>query len=94
MRSTINNTIKYSPNEVVFSKHLSSFRNDGTEIKPVNIEEHLKNVTHNRKRINESLEKKSGEVMKSNDRIKAGYIVIFKSEAKGLLKNDISDRVQ
>ena len=72
---------------MVFGKHLSFFRNDGTEIKPVNIEEHLKNVTHNRKRINESLEKKSGEVMKSNDRIKAG-------EEKGLLKNDISDRVQ
>ena len=54
MRSTINNTIKYSPNEVVFGKHLSSFPNDGTEIKPVNIEEHLNDVIQNRKRINES----------------------------------------
>ena len=79
---------------MVFGKHLSSFPNDGTEIKPVNIEEHLNDVMQNRKRINESLENKSGEVMKSNDRIKAGYIVMFKSEAKGLLKNDISDRVQ
>ena len=52
----------------------------------MNIEEHLKNVTHNRKRINESLEKESGDIRKYNDRIKAGDLVMFKSEAKGLLK--------
>ena len=39
------------------AKNLSSFPNDGAEIKPVNIEEHLNNVIQNRKRINESLEK-------------------------------------
>ena len=59
---------------MVFGKHLSSFPNDRTEIKPVNIEEHLDDVIQNRKRINESLEKKSGEVMKSNDIIKADDI--------------------
>ena len=82
MRLTINNTIKYSPNKVVFRKHLSFLRNDVTEIKPMIIEEHLKNVTHNRTRINENLKVKSGEVMESNDRIKAGDIVMFKSKAK------------
>ena len=46
----------------------------------MNIEEQLKNVTNNRKRINENLNEKSGEVMESNDRIKAGDIVKFKSE--------------
>ena len=46
----------------------------------MNIEE------HNRKIINESLEKKPGEVMESNDRIKTEDIVVFKSEAKGLLR--------
>ena len=71
---------------MVFGKHLSSFSNDGTEIKPMNIKEHLKNVTHNRKRINENLKEKLGEVMKSKDIIKVGDIVMSKSEAKGLSK--------
>ena len=49
----------------------------------MNIEEHLNDVIQNRKRINESLGKKSGEIMKYNDRIKAGDIVMFKTEGKG-----------
>lgn len=84
MRMTKSEATNYPPFEVVFGKQIQAYVENRENSK--NVDQYLGIIRANLERINENLRPKEKVTINSNHQIKAGDMVMFKSEKKGILK--------